>query len=222
MTLPIDSFRGIHSGRTFILGNGPSLGDHDLSKLQEPTFGVNRSFKAHASQYHVASDELTFREHRSDLRITPRHVFATEGRFPAEDADWVIPIKTLGDAIGWSWDLAKGVYPRFSTYVAMQLAVYMGFTDIVLLGTDLGSRRATTLGVTWQKGHFFSDGPLDNPFIGDARFQSECFGYAAAALAYSSPPCSVSVDILDIRVRVVSEQCPLRCFETVSFEEVVS
>ncbi len=219
MTRGIADVRGIHSGRTFILGNGPSLGDHDLSKLQEPTFGVNRSFKVHTSQYHVASDELTFREHRADLRITPRHVFATWGRFPAEDTHWLIPIKDLGDAIGWSWDLAGGVYPRFSTYVAMQLAVYMGFTDIVLLGTDLGARRATTAGVTWTKGHFFSDGPLDNPWIGDARFQGECFGYAAGVLAEPLKP-GVPVGTGIIRVRVVSEQCPLRCFEKAKFEEV--
>ena len=207
----IESFRGLHSGRTFILGNGPSLGDHDLSRLQEPTFGVNRSFKAHVSQYHVASDELTFREHRSDLRITPRHVFATEGRFPEVDRPWIVPIKTLGDAIGWSWDLAEGVYPRFSTYVAMQLAVWMGFTDLVLLGTDLTARGKGPE----ARGHFFSDGPLDNPWIGDARFQSECFGYAAGVLdAWADH------GYTPVRVRVVSDACPLRCFEKVSFEEV--
>ena len=221
MTRDIGSFRGIHSGRTFILGNGPSLGDLDLSKLQEPTFGVNRSFKVHTSQYHVASDELTFREHRADLRITPRHVFATDGRFPEEDRHWVVVLKNLGDAIGWSWALGgggqdlhpQGVYPRFSTYVAMQLAVYMGFTDIVLLGTDLVARGKGSE----ERGHFFSAGPLDNPWIGDARFQSECFGYAAGVLSHARFHKVGN----DIRVRIVSDACPLRCFEKVKFEEVV-
>lgn len=221
MTRPIESFRGIHSGRTFILGNGPSLGDHDLPKLPEPTIGVNRSFKAHPSTYHIACDMLTFREHEAELR-NPRagfgHTFTAEGRYPPE-MDWPIVLKNLGDAIGWSWNLEQGVYPRFSTYVAMQLAVYMGFTDIVLLGTDLGSRRATTAGVTWHKGHFFSNGPLDNPFLGDVRFQSECFGYAAALLA----TCGLwsERDLAHVRVRIVSDACPLRCFEKVKFEDVV-
>lgn len=212
MTRDIASFRGIHSGRVFILGNGPTLGDHDLTKLEEPTIGVNRSFKANWSEYLVASDELTFREHRSDISSGAcGRVFAAEGRFPEEDRPWIVPIKNLGNALGWSWDLALGVYPRFSTYVALQLAVYMGFTDIVLLGTDLVPRGKGNE----ERGHFFSQGATDNPWIGDSRFQSECFGYAAGRLG-------VPWDPWDIRVRIVSDLCPLRCWPVVSFEEALA
>jgi hypothetical protein len=212
VTRAIGDFRGIHSGRVFILGNGPSLGDHELFRLRTPgCIGVNRSFKACLTDYLVASDELTFREHREELKLFGLRttVFATEGRFPAEDRDWIVPIKNLGDAIGWSWDLEKGVYPRFSTYVALQLAVYMGFDDIVLLGTDLMPRGKGKD----ERGHFFSGGPLDNPWIGDSRFQSECFGYAAAMLAAWPGE--------EWRVRIVSDACPLRCWPKAKFEEVV-
>lgn len=208
--MTLSELRGKHWGRTFILGNGPSLTDHNLSKVPEPTFGVNRSFKVRASTYHVALDHLTFREHGDELRKLP-HVFSTDDRFPPDHADYVIPLRNLGDAIGWSWDMERGVYPRFSTYAAMQIAVWMGFDDIVLLGTDL-------MGLG-SKGHFFSEGPLDNPWIGDARFQSECFGYAAglfeAELDQEFPRACV-------QVRIVSDVCPLRCFPKVKFEEVTS
>jgi hypothetical protein len=219
----IEEFRGIHSGRTFILGNGPSLTDHDLTKLQEPTFGVNRSFKAHRSDYLVASDELTFREHWGEMR-EGCDVFAAEGRYPVEYRGKVVSMPNLGDAIGWSWDLAEGVYPRFSTYVAMQLAVYMGFTDIVLLGTDLSARGKANV----AQGHFWSKGPQDAPFIGDVAFQRECFGYAAGVLEVARLDAVAAVvsmveeglDSLGVRVRIVSDACPLRCWETVKFKEV--
>ncbi len=217
MTLP--ALRGKHSGRTFILGNGPSLADHDLSKIPEPTFGVNRSFMVNWSTYHVALDHLTFREHDEELRriAVKSTIFSATNRYPPE-ADYVTEVTNLGDDIGWSWDMEQGVYPRFSTYMAMQLAVWIGFDDIVLLGTDLGPRG----GGAEQRGHFFSQGRDDNPWIGDARFQSECFGYAAGVFAERSLWLKAEFDPEpSIRVRVVSESCPLRCFEKVKFEEVV-
>jgi len=87
--------------------------------------------------------------------------------------------------------------------VAMQLACYMGFDDIVLLGTDLTPDKE-------GRGHFWSQDAQEAPFLGDVEYQIRCFEYAAQVLRKEA------------RVRVVSEACPLTCWPKVSFEEALN
>jgi hypothetical protein len=48
----------------------------------------------------------------------------------------------------WSWDLTKGIYSGYTiSYLALQLAVYMGFKEIVYLRLDLKHQE--------KKTHFF-------------------------------------------------------------------
>ena len=139
----IKDFKGVHRGkRLFILASGPSLNTLDLSKLERRiVMGLNRSFLAVPdAHYHCAMDRRLFDLYPEELKRT-RYLFTIPG------CPWGIPVKLLGTE-GFSWDLEKGIYSGYSiAYYALQLAVYMGFSEIFFLGLDLKLREGKT--------HFF-------------------------------------------------------------------
>jgi hypothetical protein len=119
----IEDFQGLHKGkRLFILASGPSLQEHDLSRLQHRlVMGLNRSFFIYPdTHYHCCMDHRLFELHEDLMR-------KTRFLFTLEDRPWGIPMKLLGSQ-GFSWDLAEGVYSGYTiSYLALQVAVYMGF-----------------------------------------------------------------------------------------------
>lgn len=139
----IADFKNRHEGkRLFILASGPSLSDLDLFPLsRRMVMGLNRSFLIFPeTYYHCTMDYRLFEEFETDLKKT-RHLFTLEER------PWGTPIKLLG-AEGFSWDLEKGIYSGYTiAYIAMQIAVYMGFKEIFYLGLDLKNSSKDT--------HFF-------------------------------------------------------------------
>jgi hypothetical protein len=139
------SFKNKHTGdRCFIIGNGPSLKQMDLSLLKnEITFGLNRGYLL----FPRIGFSTTF------LVVINRYVME---QFGDEFVD-LVPVKFL------NWYYRKSTFPqkdiiyirpgiksRFSTnpvikpvwegatvtYIAMQLAYYMGFSKVILIGVD--------------------------------------------------------------------------------------
>ncbi len=139
----IADFKGIHKGkRLFILASGPSLEGYDLSKLERRlVMGLNRSFLLYPqTHYHCCMDQRLFELYSERMKET-RYLFTLEGR------PMGIPIKLLGSE-GFSWDLEQGIYSGYTiSYLAIQIAVYMGFTQIFFLGLDLKHQGGNT--------HFF-------------------------------------------------------------------
>jgi len=139
----IEDLRGVHAGkRLFILASGPSLGALDLAPLDRRlVMGLNRSFLLYpGTHYNCTMDQRLFDLYPEELGKT-RQVFTLEGR------PLGIPLTLLG-AEGFSLDLAKGIYSGYTiAYFAMQVARYMGFTELVYLGLDLKHDRGNT--------HFF-------------------------------------------------------------------
>ncbi len=129
----MSDFKGLHSGkRLFILASGPSLGEIDLKLLtRRLVMGLNRSFLVYPdTHYHCCMDQRLFDLHAELLRQT-RFLFTLQGR------PWGIPMKLLG-AEGFSTDLMQGVYSGYTiSYLAMQVAAYLGFGEVVFLGLDL-------------------------------------------------------------------------------------
>jgi len=138
-----DRFRG---ERCFILGNGPSLNKVDLRVLaNEYTFGLNRIY--------LNSSVMGF--HTTFLCVTNINVITQFHR----DIDNVSSIKFLAhngrDLIANRWnaffmehrgvhefntDLSNGFWCEGSTvtYCAMQVAYYLGFSRVILVGVDHG------------------------------------------------------------------------------------
>jgi hypothetical protein len=141
----LKALRNTHAGeRCFIIGNGPSLRDTDLQKLRsEFTIGMNRFYLAFPELGFTTScllsvNDLVIEQCAEDFRAMPIPVFVSwRGR------KWIEP------SINLHYLYTSYVLPRFSvnaagrlweggtvTFVAMQLAFYMGFKQVVLIGVD--------------------------------------------------------------------------------------
>ena len=147
------SLKGKYEGkRCFILGNGPSLTKGDVEKLKnEVTFASNRVYKIFENTdwrptYYAMIDEGTAQAEgvAENVSLIPAiKFFRTEG--------WFAYKKIKGETCyihswhsrkylkkpAFSMELDKGIYTIATvTYVLIQLAVWMGFKEIYLLGCD--------------------------------------------------------------------------------------
>jgi Protein of unknown function DUF115 len=142
----IRRFKGIHAGqRCVIIGNGPSLRDTDLSLLRdEYTFGLNRIYLmfdelGFATTFHVVINRHVVEQCAEDFHKIDAPLFTTmQNRAFLEGA----PNTAFLDTIVGLWpyfsrDASRGVWEGYTvTYVAMQLAYYMGFSEVILIGVD--------------------------------------------------------------------------------------
>ena len=143
----ISRFRSRHAGeRCFILGNGPSLSRMDLSRLRgEVTFGLNRIYLlfdrlGFTPTYFVCVNELVLEQFAADIRRLPMPKFLNWDRrslFAGEDPSTLFVRTRLGVGDGFGRDPARSLSSGGTvTYVALQLAYFMGFHEVVLLGVD--------------------------------------------------------------------------------------
>jgi hypothetical protein len=143
----IDRFRARHAGeRCFILGNGPSLSRMDLTRLRgEITFGLNRIYLlfdrlGFAPTYYVCVNELVLEQFAGDIGRLPMPKFLNWDRrhlFAGEDPDTLFVRTRLGLGDTFGRDPVRSLSSGGTvTYVALQLAYYMGFREVVLLGVD--------------------------------------------------------------------------------------
>jgi hypothetical protein len=153
----IENLKGIHSGeRCFIVGTAPSLRQTNLSLLKgEVVFGVNSLYKAmndFSCKYYAFSDMAVWKKHWGNVSILDTTVFLASGvaRNYAKKGsdDNVIPLRTKGYmsvSDEFSADISKYVVGGHTVIadVCLQVAYYMGFKEVYLLGTDfsnLGTR----------------------------------------------------------------------------------
>jgi len=155
----IASLHNRHAGEECaVLLNGPSLSDHDLTKIDCITIGVNRSWMLHASDYHIAIDDSHWKiYHRMRSRsmksgeiknlITGADgpAYAIRVRDLRERGPEVGPLQQFKAPFGWSWDLERGAYMHNVAFTALQVAAYMGFRTIYLLAFDLTDRAVCRL-----------------------------------------------------------------------------
>ena len=142
----IRQFHNKHLGqRCVIIGNGPSLNEMDLSFLRhEICFGMNKIYLGFerwnfTPTYYVAVNEFAIEQSVDEIRkmSCPKFI-GNRGISGFEPTDDIIFMKTFpppGEAFSKRADvgLEEGATV---TYVAMQLAYYMGFSEVVLIGVD--------------------------------------------------------------------------------------
>ncbi len=140
------AYRDAHAGeRCFIIGNGPSLRRTDLTHLRrEFTFGLNRIYLlfpelGFTTSCLVSVNELVLEQCAAEIRALdlPRFItwrarrwFSGDPRTIFLDSDYTGPENFSGAAMG---RLFEGLTV---TYVALQLAFFMGFADVILVGVD--------------------------------------------------------------------------------------
>lgn len=125
-----------------ILASGPSVGGLDLSNLMpNQVIAINRAWSLYPMHRWFVSRALfspqVIRPNIISLYKTHFNLFDFVpflGEYTNFPRGHVIP--TLGRE-GFSFDLEKGWYPGYSSaYCALQVAVYLGFKKIYLLGCD--------------------------------------------------------------------------------------
>ncbi len=144
-TLRLQNLKASHRGeRCFVIGNGPSLKQTDLSLLRnEITFGMNRIYLAFPEMglettYYVAVNQLVLEQCAADISqlAMPKFISCRAPRdltFPED----TIFLNTSGRKPWFSFDPAEVVWEMGTvTNVALQLAYYMGFQQVILIGVD--------------------------------------------------------------------------------------
>ncbi|PKO05955.1 MAG: hypothetical protein CVU41_09190 [Chloroflexi bacterium HGW-Chloroflexi-3] len=142
----LEQFRNIHQGkRCFILGNGPSLKQTDLTKLKhEYTFGMNRIYLAFddmgfETSYYVSVNDLVIEQCANEileLQI-PRFVSWRAGKRWLTQQENLFFLYTTYTEPKFAKDIRNRLWESATvTYVALQIAYYMGFSEVILIGVD--------------------------------------------------------------------------------------
>jgi len=139
------AFKDIHRGeRCVIIGNGPSLQKTDVGKLKgEYTFGMNRIYLAFPqwgfkTSYYVSINDLVVEQCAEDIRALPMPKFISwHARCYLTPTDSTNFLHTTYAGPKFATDVRRRVWEGATvTYVAMQLAYYMGFSQVILIGVD--------------------------------------------------------------------------------------
>lgn len=139
-------YKDLHKGkRCFIIANGPSLAETDLSFLQnEITFCMNRIYLifdklAFIPTYYVVSNELILEQFAGDIEEIKSVKFLNWNRRELYQNSSKINFLRFFYAINekLSTDITEGVYSGGTvTHACFQLAYYMGFDEVYVIGMD--------------------------------------------------------------------------------------
>lgn len=216
--------------RCFIIGNGPSLNSKDLNLLKnnkEFCFGSNRIYHIFSETdwrpdiYCVQDYKLILKSFReiSDIDAGKKIIaIVPELKYPPIYGDFLrIKLECedfYPNTPRFSNDITDKIYEGFTvTYMCIQIAIYMGFKEIVLLGVDhsYGTELkpdGTVIKNSITKDHFSNNDIADNL---PALFKS--------TLAYKAA--KVYADTHDIRIINATRGGKLDVFERITLEELL-
>ncbi len=216
-------FKDIHKGkRCFIIGNGPSLSYFDLEildKYKEICFGVNRIYLSYQHtkwrpNYYVNIDCMVIQNDKlkiNDLNGIKfiRHFYKKIDNLDLNDMYEFRGLSYQPGQPQISFDMYQGVYMGNTViYDAIQIALYMGFSEIYLLGVDM------TTGVRCEdKGsHFYENiNHKEVLGIGNIKEAKKCLEYAGNTL-----------EKFGIKLRNATRGGELEEIKRVNFDELFS
>jgi hypothetical protein len=148
-------YKNIHQGRRcFILGNGPSLKETDLSRLKgEFTFGMNRIYllfpeMGFQTTYFLSINDLVIEQCIEEIlrlsipkflswrshRFLPEKIAKSNGSLVSQQ---LVFLHTTYTGSRFALDARQRLWEGGTvTYVALQLAYHMGFDPVILIGVD--------------------------------------------------------------------------------------
>jgi hypothetical protein len=138
----IQVFKDLHKGkRGFIVATGPSLNDTPVKKLRgEIVFGLNRAYlKSEISfSYMLTIAEAVERHYGQEIVNLPVHAcFGGRTLQTYPNKGNVYQLHWSQHAPAFSTDLTKPIRQGHTvTYVAMQVAYYMGLAEVYTIGLD--------------------------------------------------------------------------------------
>lgn len=233
----LKTLKKIHAGqRCFIIGNGPSLSGADLEHLcNEYTFAANRIYNIFPQtnwrpNYYMSVDDLVIKEIQDQLLdYELGHIFLRSDicRIQASTNKLTrVFTKPLmldvnrnrynDTSVYFSEDVSNHFSNGWTvTYAAMELAVYMGFKRIYLLGVDhnySASRDAN------GKRHL--DDTVQNYF--DNKKYASRFDYNYLSVQYAFEIAKEYCDNHGIKVFNATRGGKLEVFERVDFDELMN
>lgn len=127
-------FKNIHKNkRAFIVCNGPSLNDMDVNHIKgEIVFGLNRGYlkKDLPITYLVVVNHLVEKQFGSEILKTPCKAIFSNSLPRTYIMKWT-------DGLIFQTDIEKPIWQGHTvTYVAMQIAYYMGCNPLYIIGLD--------------------------------------------------------------------------------------
>jgi 6-hydroxymethylpterin diphosphokinase MptE-like protein len=140
-----DKYKG---QRAFIIGNGPSLNQTDLSKLRDEfTFGLNRIYLmfprlGFSTSCLVSVNNLVIEQSLAEISALTIPTFLSwrsRGFFPRSSAVASLPtfLYTTYESPTFACDARGRLWEGATvTNVALQLAYHMGFRKVILIGVD--------------------------------------------------------------------------------------
>lgn len=145
VAMNLSELRDAYAGqRCFILGNGPSLNKTNLALLKDEfTIGLNRIYlkfpeMGFSTNALCCVNELVLQQFGNDILAQPglKLVNDRARRYLSPTADTVF-MRSL-DGVGFNTDLTTGTWYSGATvtFCAMQLAYFLGFKEVVLVGVD--------------------------------------------------------------------------------------
>jgi len=162
-------FKDIHKGkRAFIIGNGPSLKQTNLTKLKkEFTFGLNRIYLlfpelGFTTTYFVSINDLVIGQCADEIAALsiPKFIaWHSHRHFKTFPSD-ITFLYTTYTGPKFAHDMTRRVWEGATvTNVALQLAFYMGFEKVILIGVDhnfesKGDANKTVVSTSDDPNHF--------------------------------------------------------------------
>lgn len=134
-----------HRGeRAVIVANGPSLNKMDLSFLKnEITFGLNKIFLGFKifhfyPKYYVAVNRKVIEQSIQEIqKLNCVKFIGDKGKDLIQPDALTYIISTQKPQNSFNKDIAKGIHEGWTvTYAALQIAYYMGFTEVAIIGLD--------------------------------------------------------------------------------------
>lgn len=194
----MQSLKGKHQEeRCFIIGNGPSLTVEDLDKLgNEITFASNRIFNIFEKTkwrptYYLAVDSDFIKYNYETIKnIHSEYIFLSNiYQIPPNDKSKNVvyineyakfPVNKWNDTSSFiSEDVSKVFSIGYTvTFTAIQLALYMGFKEIYLLGVDFNYSV-----VRDSKGRVKKNDNIEDYFDGK-KYRSSVLNYNSVLHAY--------------------------------------
>lgn len=166
--------------RCFIIGNGPSLTIEDLELLDnEITFAANKIYRIFSKTkwrptYYCAQDFILINQIKEEIKK-----IKCKEKFIAINTKWLYKIK-FNDCKyfylnieeyerlpKFSRDVTKEIFEGYTvTYAMIQLANYLGFKEIYLIGVDHNYSK-----VIDSKGNITCNNDVKDYFMGDSNWE---------------------------------------------------
>lgn len=208
--MTLAEYAGRFTGRGAVLCGGTTAAEQPLDRIRCPLLGVNKSYRlvepartfAHILSGLVSAltDSLTL------FTLAPRlPVFSW--RTPPGGGHRAPNVIVVPQVHSYTFDVSKGMRWVGAAPAALQLMVYLGFTEIVFVGLDL-KRRGRHL-KAWEQANEAASNTYDAER--DYLTQGRALDDLATMLARQRP---------HVRVLNVSHDSACGAFERRSFDEV--